>query len=248
MEPPGNESMATTIRYSRMDAAVDLSRKVESRIQIEPSGLGLNSSMHIDTSEADLASTPQSQRRFSFTTSVESYSPRHPMDKAVTLVDRRRESRDLSPVIDILRTGRYAYQQFNRALEGPSGVLEFKGDMKLRELQRPHKRKTSFGSSSKASATKRIPVVHFHTSMDEAMRRDAIHVANQVLDEAEAPIESVIACNIERTFDMLYQPKWRCFVGRSCAYSKSYVRESIAPHMYFSLGQLNVLLLKQSNE
>lgn len=244
------------IRYARMDASVDSARKARTRAKSESdaySFANLFAGNEIISADRKLAAKNAEERgrRLSFGSVASSISPRpctprHPLDKPVTLLDRRRESRDLSPVVDILRTGHYSCQQFNRSVEG---LMDPRGDNRLRELRRDSlKRGVSLmpmQALGAAPSAQRSSTVHSHIAMGGKMRRDAIEVANQVLDEAEQPVETQIAAEIERAFDELHRPKWRCFVGRSCSYSLNLVHDSGEPYIHFSMGQFPVLLLKE---
>lgn len=267
------------VRYARMDASVDTTRKARTRAKSESDEFanlfepGKKASPEAASNE--MSKLLMQGRRTSNAPSIASSrlssisprhpmtprppaSPRHPMDKAINLIDRRRESRDLSPVVDFLRTGHYSCQQFNRSMEGVLvGAPEPRGDTRLRELRRDtlvQLRRDSLkrgltllpvqALGALPPVAERGSTVHSHIKMNERMRLDAIAVAKQCLDEVELPIESQIAAEIECAFDELHGPKWRCFVGRCCAYSLNVVHDTGSPHMHFSLGQFPVLLLK----
>ena len=164
------------------------------------------------STESDLPSIGDfSSPMFSPRRSRLSSSRHHPLDVPDNVSERRRQCRDTSPVLDLLRTGRRSHRQFNRELNGcvmMGRVGTPRGDAKLHELcfraEKPSPGAFKEKKKPKRVSTERATVVHGSSSMDEAMRKDAIQIANNVLDGIELPIEMKIARAIEEEFDLLY--------------------------------------------
>jgi dynein light chain LC8-type len=78
-----------------------------------------------------------------------------------------------------------------------------------------------------------------NADMSEEMQADAVDCATQALEKYN--IERDISSYIKKEFDKKYNPTWHCIVGRN---SGSYVTRETKNFIYFTLGQMAILLFK----